>query len=183
MKSGGEPERSQLSSLVVEALEEAALTFNAIRDLLRRAPLSDAGAATASTSLDVLLRKARLTSLERLYAAFAAAIIETHGLDELDEAATTRLSEFAAQFCSLAVDPQLSIPDVVVHMLVEGRVVGFARLPAAELYYAPASTLRRGLACGQLRATPLNWPSAAASKFRVSFWFVCVSNYDLFESL
>lgn len=167
MTSGGELERSAVASIGVEALEEAATTFGALRDLLhQRGRGHDVNSPT--TSLDVLLRKVRLNALDRLYTTIAGVKFEAHNADDLNDSTITRLAEIAARLRALAVDAQLSIPDVFVHMLVDGRCVGVARLAAADLYYSPTSRLRRGAACGILRATPLAWPTIGAAKFRVS---------------
>ncbi|KAI6228647.1 hypothetical protein M3Y99_01205300 [Aphelenchoides fujianensis] len=144
MKSGSNPEACEVASVVVEALEEAALCFETFRRFVRHN-------AHSPTALDVLLRDARLDTLDRLYDAFAEFKFELHHLDDMNESAIRQLGVFAQQLREAAADPQLSLPDVVIHMRAGGQLVGFARLSPADFFFGHTA-LRSGQWCGQLRA-------------------------------
>ncbi|KAI6229896.1 hypothetical protein M3Y99_01125400 [Aphelenchoides fujianensis] len=161
MKSGSNPEACEVASVVVEALEEAALCFETFRRFVRHN-------AHSPTALDVLLRDARLDTLDRLYDAFADFKFELHHLDDMNESAIRQLGVFAQQLREAAADPQLSLPDVVIHMRAGGQLVGFARLSPADFFFGHTA-LRSGQWCGQLRAVPLQWPLAQIAKSQASF--------------
>ncbi|VDM77155.1 unnamed protein product, partial [Strongylus vulgaris] len=64
-------------------------------------------------------------------------------------------------------------------MLATGRVVGYCKIPAEEIYFSENDALC-GEWCGQIRAIPMKWPTAADRKSRkedfpavihVKMWF------------
>ncbi len=54
----------------------------------------------------------------------------------------------------LALQPQDSIPDVMVWMLVEGKRVACHRIPAQHLMYADTA-MNRGKYCGKIQTVTL----------------------------
>lgn len=128
IKLSSNPEQSELASIVVEAIEEAAECFATFRKIVQAS--SD---NYSITSLDILLKKARLISLNQLYEDFVMLKFELFNLNDLSEHAIQQLGVFAQRLNEVANDPELSIPDIVVHMIVDGEVAGHARIPAAEV--------------------------------------------------
>lgn len=129
MKAGSNPEQSELASLVIEAIEEAADCFETMNNLIRKYQSSN----ESLTGLDILLQNARMDALFRYYKQFAEFKFEKTDLHDMEEKAISQLGIFAKQLQDIAADPQLSIPDMCLHMVVGGHVVGYARIPVNEV--------------------------------------------------
>ncbi|KAI6222605.1 hypothetical protein M3Y95_00911300 [Aphelenchoides besseyi] len=158
MKSGSNPEQCEVASDVIYALEVAAEHFKTYRELVNRS-------THATTKLDVLLYNSRLQFLDQLYDMFAELKYKGFDSEDMNESAIRQLGVFSQQIREMAADPQLSIPDVVIHMYAAGKLVGQARFSPADVYYGK-SAIRCGQWCGKIRAIPLNWPSAQIAKTR-----------------
>ncbi|CAD5210284.1 unnamed protein product [Bursaphelenchus xylophilus] len=161
MKSGSNPEQSELASLVIEAIEEAADCFDVLNRIIRNVQQSNA----SLTALDILLLNARADALYRYYKTFADFKFNLIDVSDMEENTIRQLGVFANQLKEIANDPQLSVPDLCVHMIVDNAVVGYARVPVHEIYYSKSS-LRCGRYSGKIQAVPLSWPTAQLTKFR-----------------
>ncbi|CAD5205915.1 unnamed protein product [Bursaphelenchus okinawaensis] len=161
MKAGSNPEQSELGSLVVEALEEAADCFEILNNIIKVVLNSSA----SLTALDTMLLHARSEALYKYYKTFVDFKFSMIDITEMEEDTINQLGVFANQLKDIAQDPQVSIPDLCVHMIVDKNVVGYARIPVSEIYYSKSS-MRRGRYAGKIQAVPLVWPTAQMAKFK-----------------
>ena len=79
-----------------------------------------------------------------------------------------RMEEYLNMLVDLAVEPQASMPDVIVWMLVADKRVAFVRVPAHDILYAEARATSTahpqhavdgsGRFCGKLRTLVLEYP-------------------------
>ncbi|CAF1160857.1 unnamed protein product [Didymodactylos carnosus] len=58
---------------------------------------------------------------------------------------------------NLEVEPQNSIPDIIIWLLCGGKRFAYYRLPAHEVLYSPQKD-RKGRLCGKLQTITMKWP-------------------------
>ncbi|XP_064383023.1 myoferlin-like isoform X2 [Halichondria panicea] len=75
----------------------------------------------------------------------------------------TKLEDFVARIKSLAIEPQNSVPDVVVWMLSGQKRVAVKRIPSHELMYSTVAKAR-GKNCGKLQTIFLGPPALQKEK-------------------
>lgn len=139
LRSGSSIEKSDTASVIVEALEEATAALHAITLSCR---YHSAEGEMRATALDTLLQESRFEAIKHVvhgeFSHFKYDIVDGY---ELNDMAVEQLGIFARSLRQLATDPQISVPDVVVQMLVNDRMEAYARIPAADVSAALSTEL------------------------------------------
>jgi hypothetical protein len=110
------------------------------------------------TDLDRHLAKVRADQRLKLNKSVEDFQYELFTVDELSEVGVRQLRIVSGELRKLAVDPQMSIPDVIVQMLHDGKIVGFERIPVWRIFFAN-NRHRRGANCGRVAPFPMHWPN------------------------
>jgi hypothetical protein len=76
----------------------------------------------------------------------------------LDEATVMQLDDLNKRLQGMLFDAQLSIPDIVVWLISQGKRKAFLRIPVADLFCADG--LGRGPQCGHVSTALMGLPSA-----------------------
>ena len=91
----------------------------------------------------------------------------------------------------LAVEPQNSVPDVIIWMLVADKRTAYKRIPAYDLLYSE-KTEGRGRQCGNLQTLYLEYPMTKSDsvnesrgvpvQLRIQLWLGLDKDQDKFDS-
>ncbi|XP_075458023.1 myoferlin-like isoform X3 [Ascaphus truei] len=63
----------------------------------------------------------------------------------------TQLEDWLQRLTDLTHEPQVSLPDVMIWMLVQDKRVAYTRMCAADILYSPHGANGRGIHCGKLQ--------------------------------
>ncbi|KAL9983680.1 hypothetical protein ACROYT_G005896 [Oculina patagonica] len=114
--------------------------------------------------LDEEIHKLRLTELENLMV--DAKNLSKKPKDELKmERVTEEIRMFIKRIRSMAIEPQLSMPDVVLWMISGNKRVAYCRIPAHHLLYSE-NEAACGKFCGKTVELRLKYPGRDAGKTR-----------------
>ncbi|KAM9266271.1 fer-1-like protein 5 [Morus bassanus] len=116
------------------------------------------------TPLDAHLRAARLHLLRHVVA--AAAVPPRAGWDTLLPVAESWLGRVAA----LAVEPQASMPDVLLWLLRGEQRVACARVPATDLMFSRSGPGTCGRLCGRIQTLFLAGSGDIRAQLRLRLW-------------
>ncbi|XP_037084352.1 myoferlin-like [Pollicipes pollicipes] len=146
--------------------EELAAEFVGVCDqLLRncRIPLPTPEPHVQSTNLlDNLLFGQRRAKLDNIIKGVLQ-LRET--ATDLEEAAD-QLEEYGATLRDLAVEPQNSMPDIIIWMLSGKKRLAYCRIPAHTILYA-GDERQSGADCGRLQTVQLKFPGARPNKQKI----------------
>ncbi|EYC01631.1 hypothetical protein Y032_0105g3663 [Ancylostoma ceylanicum] len=168
----GDGKNDQVASLAMEALEHMECM------LARLKQSSDAN--SLSNELDISWQKSRNMTIEKILKEIDGfKFDETHLFEEMGEKVIRFLQRMKDHVSKLAEDCQISAPYIIIKMLASGKVVGYSKIPAEEIYFSENEAFS-GEWCGQIRAIRMRWPTAADRKSRqedfpsvihVKMWF------------
>ncbi|CAI4223111.1 unnamed protein product [Auanema sp. JU1783] len=82
--------------------------------------------------------------------------LSVENIDAATQEAGRAITQLNETLKSLARDIQMSLPDITIHMVADGKVVGYSRVPVQEVLYHPNDAYR-GLDCGRVRPLRLKW--------------------------
>uniref|UniRef100_A0A183APG9 Myoferlin n=1 Tax=Echinostoma caproni TaxID=27848 RepID=A0A183APG9_9TREM len=127
------------------------------------------------TELDKQLRRVRERELKNLYDQAMKARETVVSVEE----ALTQLKAYRDVILNLAVEPQRSLPDIVIWMLSGNKRVAYHRIPAHEILFH-ANEEFRGRSCGIMQTINLKKPRLSTddengfwkipAQIRVIFW-------------
>ncbi|KAM6289097.1 myoferlin-like [Aegotheles albertisi] len=139
-----------------------------LRELVEdcRQALPQLEAQPTPTPLDTHLRATRLHLLRHLAAAAAATVSPRGGWDTLLPVAEGWLGRVA----TLAVEPQVALPDVVLWLLQGDRRVASARVPATDLMFSRSGPGACGRLCGRIQTLFLVGPGDTHAQLRLRLW-------------
>lgn len=99
---------------------------------------------------------------------------------------------FAIKIDRISLQPQNSIPDVIIWLLTNGKRYAYYRIPAHELFYS-TDIDRRGRLCGKVQTITMKWPGRLddiqkdkrcfiPAEIRIKLWFgLAVHERDWFS--
>ncbi|CAH8578664.1 unnamed protein product [Schistosoma haematobium] len=126
--------------------------------------------------MDIHLRKLREDQLNTLR---EQAINTRETVSEIDDA-LKELKSYRETILNLAIEPQMSIPDIIIWMLSGGKRTAYHRIPAHEVLYHDNEDYR-GLKCGTAQTINLKKPTLLKdenkpewkipAQLRVVVWF------------
>lgn len=133
-----------------------ALLDQLIKDVSKPLPEPEPG-CHVPTDLDHQLRDSREYELN---------IIKTEAIKLRDSATDLKetleeVQGFLSVLKVLSVEPQSSIPDVIIWMISGTKRLAYYRIPAHELLYLPDNSGRK---CGKVSTIELKWPTAKSLK-------------------
>ncbi|KAH8869935.1 Dysferlin [Schistosoma japonicum] len=103
--------------------------------------------------IDIHLRKLREDQLNTLR---EQAINTRETVSEIDDA-LKELKAYREAILNLAIEPQMSIPDIIIWMLCSGKRIAYHRIPAHEVLYHDNEDYR-GMKCGTAQTINLKRP-------------------------
>ncbi|CAL2029477.1 unnamed protein product [Caenorhabditis brenneri] len=102
------------------------------------------------------LRKAKILKLKEHFEN------DIFNVDYSDEEVDAKLLRMLLQVRTLtfdlAEDVQISIPPVLIKLMSEGKLIGFAKIPIAEIFQS-SSDAQTGEWCGRTRPINIQWPT------------------------
>ncbi|XP_076439100.1 myoferlin-like [Babylonia areolata] len=105
------------------------------------------------TELDLLMAKNRQAELDNIVS--MARTLRTTATDVQE--AVTEIEGYLSTLRHLALEPQNSMPDVVIWMISEQRRIAYYRIPAYHIFFCP-DPVYRGRDCGKLQTIQLKLP-------------------------
>lgn len=172
-------EKAAIASLIIDSLEELLV------DCSVELPMPIPGTHRAN-ELDKSLLNYRNTELTKMKQ--AASRLREYATD-VDEALAELQGYFNVLNC-LAVEPQNSMPDVIIWMLVADKRTAYIRIPAYDLLYSDLSH-GRGRQCGNLQTLYLSYPCTKTEteesrgipvQLRIQLWLGLEKFQDKFDS-
>uniref|UniRef100_A0A452VC63 Dysferlin n=1 Tax=Ursus maritimus TaxID=29073 RepID=A0A452VC63_URSMA len=137
-------------------------------------PLGDVHETPSATHLDQYLHRLRSRHLSQIAEAALALKLGHGGLP----AALEQAEDWLLRLRALAVQPQNSLPDVIIWMLQGDKRVAYQRMPAHEVLFSRRGASYCGKNCGKLQTIFLKsrscpWPGGARMpvQIRVKLWF------------
>ncbi|KAG1682548.1 Dysferlin [Nymphon striatum] len=142
-------------------IPQVAIKFIAAMDLLvsqTRVSLPEAVPGQhVENDLDRLLREQRMHELKYIH---NQAVNLRENATDIEEALKD-IEVFINTLRALAVEPQNSMPDIIIWMLSGKKRIAYYRIPAYEILYSPKEECQ-GKFCGKLRTITLKLPDADA---------------------
>ncbi|KAK6731499.1 hypothetical protein RB195_007764 [Necator americanus] len=168
----GDGKSDQVASLAMEALEHMQCMLSRLQD------------QTVSNSilneLDNSWQRTRQIRIEKILKEIDGfKFDETHLFDEMGEKVIRFLERMKDYVLRIAEDCQISTPYIIIKMLAKGKVVGYSKVAAQEVYFSENDALC-GEWCGQIRSIPMKWANIVDRKSRqedfpavihVKMWF------------
>ncbi|KAG1682553.1 Dysferlin [Nymphon striatum] len=138
-------------------IPQVAIKFIAAMDLLvsqTRVSLPEAVPGQhVENDLDRLLREQRMHELKYIH---NQAVNLRENATDIEEALKD-IEVFINTLRALAVEPQNSMPDIIIWMLSGKKRIAYYRIPAYEILYSPKEECQ-GKFCGKLRTITLKYP-------------------------
>ncbi|WKX92343.1 hypothetical protein Q1695_010403 [Nippostrongylus brasiliensis] len=155
----GEDKNDEVASLAVEALEH-------MHCMMERLLIHHRTSFTKNEK-DICWENTRKMCMEKILKEIDGfKYDETEFFDNMAEKVVRFLQRMRENVLRLAKDDQISLPYVMIKMLASGRVVGYVKVPAQEIFYSENESLC-GQFCGRIRALSLCWPTADDRKNRL----------------
>uniref|UniRef100_A0A452VC30 Dysferlin n=1 Tax=Ursus maritimus TaxID=29073 RepID=A0A452VC30_URSMA len=136
-------------------------------------PLGDVHETPSATHLDQYLHRLRSRHLSQIAEAALALKLGHGGLP----AALEQAEDWLLRLRALAVQPQNSLPDVIIWMLQGDKRVAYQRMPAHEVLFSRRGASYCGKNCGKLQTIFLKYPMQGVPgarmpvQIRVKLWF------------
>ncbi|XP_076460960.1 myoferlin-like isoform X2 [Babylonia areolata] len=137
----------ELAQLLISLLDQL------VHDCRKKLPEPQKGTHVPN-ELDVLMTKNRTAELANIID--MATKLRQSATDVME--ALTDVEGYLTILKNLAVEPQNSMPDVVIWMISGQKRIAYHRIPANEIFFSGDSTYR-GRHCGQLQTIQLKYPS------------------------
>ncbi|CAF1425575.1 unnamed protein product [Adineta ricciae] len=106
-----------------------------------------------TNELDRLRRNMRLKDLKDMISRLEN--LKTHAKSSQEIINT--LEDIRENLEYLEAEPQVSIPDVIIWLLSNGKRYAYYRIPANEVFYS-SNVDRRGRLCGKVQTVTMKWP-------------------------
>uniref|UniRef100_A0A914DU53 C2 domain-containing protein n=1 Tax=Acrobeloides nanus TaxID=290746 RepID=A0A914DU53_9BILA len=140
-----------ISSVVFEAMEFVLKKLDDFNKMLREAK---------KTQLDNNLNEMNFLSLKKIIQDIEELMYSPMDMDGVDEFLIQKLCFYADRIRHLAHDPQaFSHPDILIRMIVDNELVGYARIPVIEAFYCPENKEYCGKRCGRIYPIYMKWPT------------------------
>uniref|UniRef100_A0A914D0B6 Ferlin B-domain domain-containing protein n=1 Tax=Acrobeloides nanus TaxID=290746 RepID=A0A914D0B6_9BILA len=140
-----------ISSVVFEAMEFVLKKLDDFNKMLREAK---------KTQLDNNLNEMNFLSLKKIIQDIEELMYSPMDMDGVDEFLIQKLCFYADRIRHLVHDPQaFSHPDILIRMIVDNELVGYARIPVIEAFYCPENKEYCGKRCGRIYPIYMKWPT------------------------
>ena len=154
-RSANNTEIGALISVVINAIDE---TVCALQYIEKFASYNKARENNEMwlTQLDYHLEQSRFIKFSQICQRLELFKYSSLEASQMEESGIQKLLATAKELEELAIDAQISVPDVFLWMLVDGHPVAYARIPVAEITFN-TNEMKAGVDCGRLRTIYFSW--------------------------